>query len=267
MRLADTVSVITGGGRGIGRAIATTLAVEGSAVALLGRTPDSLEETVAAIESAGGRAAAFPLDVADGAAVSTVIAEVERSLGPVSILVNNAGIGAGGPVAESDPDEWWRVMEVNVRGPYLLSRAVLPGMIARGVGRIVNMGSNLGVRPGPLTTAYAVSKAALLRFSDSLAAEVGPAGVKVFAISPGWVWTDMTNQASEALREMGIEFELSDSDVFPPEAAATLTLRLAAGDADVLSGRYLHVNQDLDALIADADAITADDRHALRLRD
>jgi len=267
VRLADTVSVVTGGGRGIGRVIATTLAAEGSAVALLGRTGAPLDETVAAIEAGGGRAAAFAVDVTDADAVSRAAAGAEATLGPISLLVNNAGIGAGGAVAASDPTEWWRVMEVNVLGPYLLSRAVLPGMLERGAGRIVNMGSNVGVRPSPMLTSYSVSKAALLRLTDSLAAEVGPSGVQVFAISPGWVWTDMTHQAMEAVRAMNLDFEVSDADVFPPEAAAGLVVRLAAGDADALTGRYLHVAHDLDALVADADAIVGDDRKALRLRD
>jgi NAD(P)-dependent dehydrogenase (short-subunit alcohol dehydrogenase family) len=236
-------------------------------VALVGRNAETLYETTAAIAAAGGRALALQGDVIDAADVERVTAEAARSLGPVDILVNNAGVGAaGGPLWETDPDEWWWVQEVNLKGPYLMMRAVLPGMVDRGRGRVINVGSYAGISSGAYGAAYATSKAALLRMTDGVAAELAPRGVSAFCISPGFVYTDMTRDLEAHLREVNPDFEGIDPDyIFPAEAAGTLCVRLASGEADRLTGRMIHVRDDLDAMIADADAIVAEDRYALRL--
>ena len=170
-----------------------------------------------------------------------------------------------GPLWEIDPDEWWRVQEVNLRGPLLCMRAVLPGMVARGAGRIINVGSYVGVRSSPQGSAYATSKAALVRLADSVAAEARSYGVSVFTISPGLVRTAMTEQLFQAAAREGISGDALPSNWTPIEKTPELVLRLASGEADALSGTFLHVMDDLDDLIARAAEIEARGLFTLRL--
>jgi short chain dehydrogenase len=144
--LTDSVALVTGGGRGIGRAIALALAREGAAIAIAARSPEELGRTLAELHVIHGRAIAVRADVTDRAAVERTVADTEARLGPIDFLVNNAGSASTvGPIWEVDPDEWWREVEVNLRGPLLCARAVLPGMIARRRGRIVNMASGIAL--------------------------------------------------------------------------------------------------------------------------
>ena len=267
MKLQAKVVLITGGGRGIGRTLAEMLANSSAAVAVMGRDLDSLSDTVSMIESAGGRALAVRGDVLNRDDICAAVDEVEASLGPIDVLINNAGVGgAGGPLWQTDSDEWWWVQEVNVRGPYLMMHAVLGGMVERGSGCIINMGSYQGIFPSPNSSAYATSKAALLRLTDSTAGEVADKGVSVFCISPGFVDTDMTRDLEAKLLEVNPEFEgFDESYKFPPEACGALCVRLASGEADALTGRMIHVRDDLDAMIAAAKSIVEEDRYALRL--
>jgi NAD(P)-dependent dehydrogenase (short-subunit alcohol dehydrogenase family) len=268
MELTGQVAIVTGGGRGIGRAIATSLAQAGAAVAVLARSADQLAETIAIISNLGGRALAYPTDVTDHTAVQAAVAEIERQLGPIDLLVNNAGSrGPVGPLVECDPDEWWQCVEVNLRGPLRCSRAVLPGMLARRRGRIVNVASGAGTRPIVNLSAYATSKAALIRLTENLAAEVHDAGVRVFAIQPGTVRTTMaesvlnSEEARQRLPWFGAIFE-KGQDV-PPEAAGRLVVLLASGRADSFSGRFLAVECNVEELMRRANELTAD---ALTLR-
>src|SRR5215210_4626237 len=140
--LAGQVAVVTGGGRGVGRAIACHLGAEGARVAVAARTENEVEKTVEVIERAGGAAMAFALDISDRAAVTDMAAEVERELGPVDLLVNDAAVvGPFGPSWEVQAEQWWRVLEINLYGPLLCVQAVLPGMTRRRRGRIVNLAS------------------------------------------------------------------------------------------------------------------------------
>jgi NAD(P)-dependent dehydrogenase (short-subunit alcohol dehydrogenase family) len=173
-----------------------------------------------------------------------VVASVRQNLGPVDLLVNNAGMGPPyGPLAELDPEEWWRCLEVNLRGPMLCSRLVLPDMIARGNGRIINVASGAGTRAIPHLSAYVVSKTALMRFTECLAAEVSASGVHVFAIQPGTVRTAMAEEAlsSEAGRKWLPWFKeyFDKGQDVPPEVAAKLVVFLASGRGDSLSGRFI----------------------------
>ena len=141
-RLKDQVALVTGGGRGIGRAIAQSLAAAGAVVAVTSRSADELNETVHMIETDGGRAAAYPADVTEAAQMQSTVTAIEALLGPIDVLVNNAGSpGPLKPLLETEVNEWWRAMEVNLLGPLLCARLVLPGMVSRRRGRIINVSS------------------------------------------------------------------------------------------------------------------------------
>jgi NAD(P)-dependent dehydrogenase (short-subunit alcohol dehydrogenase family) len=269
--LDGQVALITGGGRGIGRAIAEGLAAAGASVAVVARSRNELAETVAHIERAGGRALAIPADVAAPGEVEQAVREVVRSFGPVQVLVNCAGLaGPIGPTWETDPAAWWRCVEVNVRGPMLCSHAVLPRMIAAGGGRIINIASGAGTRAIPYLSAYVTSKAALIRFTENLASEAAPHGVKVFAIEPGTVRTSMAEsvlQSGEGQRFLPWLAEIFEQGRdMPPEPAARLVVALASGRFDILSGRFCTVLDDLDRLAAQVEADRSGDLQTLRLQ-
>jgi len=269
--LAGQTAVVTGGGRGLGRAFALGLAAAGASVAVVARSEHQLSETVAAISEAGGLATSVAGDVSDPFTVGNLAAEIESRLGHVDLLINNAGIGTPfGPVSDVDPGEWWRSVEINLRSPFLCSRAFLPGMAARQRGRIVNVASGAGTMSIPYLSSYIVAKAALIRFSEILAAEARNQGISVFAIEPGTVRTAMASTAleSEAGRKwlpwFGKLFE-EGRDV-PPDLAVKLVIRLASGAADSLSGRFITISDDIDAMIGKADEIRRQDLYTLRLR-
>ena len=199
-----------------------------------------------------------------------MVAAVGAALGPVDLLVNNAGqFGPIGPIAATDPDEWWQALEVNLRGPLCCARAVLPGMLTRQRGRIVNVSSGAGFAAIPMLSAYAVSKAALYRLSENLAAETRGHGVMVFAIDPGLVRTAMSESALSC-GEPGIEQWFTDAfasqEDVSTEPAATLVVYLASGAADVLSGRYIVATDDVRQMVARADEIHEHDLYLLRER-
>lgn len=266
--LKGRVAVVTGAGRGIGRAVALALAHAGAKVAALARTRSEIEETAALIKKFGA-AEAFAVDVTDTSRVRRAMEKIEAALGPVDVLVNNAGqLGRIGPFVESDPCEWWRVLDVNVLGPMLCTRAVLPGMMTRGHGHIVNIAS--GVLPYPYLSAYVTSKTALVRFSEILAAETRAQGVHVFAIGPGTTRTAMSEHSltSEEGRRWIPWFGriFTEKLDVPIERPARLVVDLASGRADALSGRYLTVFDDLDVLLLRAAEIERDGLYSLRVR-
>jgi NAD(P)-dependent dehydrogenase (short-subunit alcohol dehydrogenase family) len=269
--LIGQVAFVTGGGRGLGRGMAQALAAAGAAVAVVGRTEGSLVETVELITGAGGRAAGFPADVADRLAVESVVRQVEQMLGPVSILVNNAGVtGRVGPIWEIDPEDWQHTLDLNLNGTLWCTRAILPGMIARRQGRIINVASGSALAPIPYGTAYCVTKAALLRFTECLTADTRELGIIAFAIDPGSVRTDMTEyliSSPEGQKYLPWyrQFILSGGDV-PAELSANLVTLLASGKADRLNGRFIRVSDDLDSMLRQADTIQNDDLYTLRLR-
>jgi NAD(P)-dependent dehydrogenase (short-subunit alcohol dehydrogenase family) len=269
--LKGQVAIVTGGGRGIGRTIAHRLAAAGAAVVLVGRSLSHLEETAVNIQKAGGQATAFAADVTDRAAIEHIVQEAEHRLGAVDVLVNNAAVGeASGPVSETNPEDWWRDVEVNLRGPFLCAHAVLPGMLARKRGNIINVVSGAGLWPIPYITAYVTSKAALVRLTDCLAAEVKANGLAVFAINPGAVRTDMTERALNS--DEGKKWTPWVGEMFaagqdvPPECAADLVTFLASGQANSLSGCYISVEDDVLDMVLRAEQIQHDDLHKMRLR-
>ena len=188
----ERVALITGGGKGIGREIALAFARQGLAVALGGRDRERLNESAAEVRALGARALAVELDVTEPDVVRAAHDRVVAELGAVDVLVNNAGIAESAPLARTDLALWERHLRVNATGPYLCTREVLPGMLARGWGRVINVASLAGLYGAPYVTAYTASKHALVGFTRALAAEVSGKGVTVNAICPGYVATEMT---------------------------------------------------------------------------
>ena len=260
--LTSKTALVTGGGRGIGRGIAIGLVEAGMRVAVTARSADELAETVKLTD---GRAVAVAADVSDAAAVHAMAREVEARIGPVDLLVNNAGVsGPYGRLWACDPEDWWRCQEINVRGPFLCCREVLPGMMARRRGRIVNVASGAGIIAIPDMSAYVVSKTALVRFSEQLALEAAPHGVKVFPIRPGVVKTAMVEEGRKHIPL--VQRLLDEGRDVAPSVVADLILRLGSGRLDVLSGRLITVNDDLDELVRRAAEIEREELLALRAR-
>ena len=247
----DGVALVTGGGRGIGASVARELADAGMRVAVTGRTREQVEAVASELGGLG-----LVGDVSTRKVVETWVERVTSELGSVDLLVANAGISGGhADVWQVDPDEWWHVHEVNVLGVFLSCRAVLPGMLGRGAGRIVVVASGAAYLPGAKSTGYTSSKAAVHRFAETLANQLA-GRVPVFSISPGLVRTDMTESAFP-----------DDAPWTPPELAPRLVRVLASGRADALAGRYLHAeHDDIEELIRRADEIVERDLNAIRLQ-
>jgi NAD(P)-dependent dehydrogenase (short-subunit alcohol dehydrogenase family) len=254
--LARQSAIVTGAGRGIGRSIALRLAAEGARVALVARSHRQLEETVEEIRRRGGEALAFAADVTSRSTATAVAQAALARFGPVSILVNNAGIpGPYGPIGVIDPGEWWAAQAVNVLAPLLFMSAVMPGMRAAGAGRIVNIVSSAGIEPVPHLSAYAVSKCTVIRLTETVDLESRDSGVRVFALHPGTITTDMahaTISSPQAQRWLPGGVQMLKSRT-PEDSARDLTrccdvvAALAAGRYDALGGRYLDLWWDLDA--------------------
>ena len=190
------VALVTGGGRGIGREIALALARAGLDVAVAARTRAQVEAVAAAARGLGGRALALELDVGDGESIARAVAATEAALGPVDVLVNNAGIAESAPLLATAPEVWDRHVRINATGPFLVTRAVLGAMLARRWGRVINIASLVGLHGAPYVTAYAASKHALVGLTRALALEVAGRGVTVNAICPGYVATDLVWSAA-----------------------------------------------------------------------
>ncbi|MBZ0302885.1 MAG: SDR family oxidoreductase [Anaerolineae bacterium] len=269
--LKGQVALVTGGGRGLGQGMARALAAAHASVAVTGRSESHLKNTVDLIQAAGGQAVAVAADVTDSAAVERMVRTVEGRLGPVSILVNNAGVtGRPGPTWEVDVDDWQRTFAVNVGGAFFCTRAVLPGMIAQRQGRIIHVASGAGLFGLAYGSQYCASKAALIRLSECVAAETKDYGICVFAINPGNVRTDMTeylmsSEEGQTYLPWFRQLMLAGRDV-PAELSASLVVQLASGQLDALSGRFINAEGDLPQLLNHADRIQEQDLYTLRLR-
>jgi ketoreductase len=243
------VALVTGGGRGIGRAIARALAGPGTFVAVAGRTRSALESTAIDLESLGGRALAIGMDVSDDASVAAGMRELAGAAGHVDVLVNNAGVGGGEPIAGSDIERWKRTIDTNLTGIYLVTREVVPLMPAGG--RIVNLSSVLGRFGVPGYTAYCASKHGVIGFTRALALELAPQQITVNALCPGWVDTEM---AAEGMRQgaaaTGSTFEefrdralgaVPIKRIIQPEEVAELVRFLASPGAAAITGQTYNI--------------------------
>jgi NAD(P)-dependent dehydrogenase (short-subunit alcohol dehydrogenase family) len=268
--LANQVALVTGGGRGIGQAIAQALAQAGATVIVVGRSEDQLAETTALIQAAGGKATALTADVVDRQAVVKVVEQIEQRFGSVDILVNNAGRHTAlGPLWMTDPEEWWKDVEGNLLGTFLCMHAVLPGMIARQRGRIINISSAAGNQPRPHSTAYTTAKAAITRLTESVALSTLQHNVYLFSLHPGSVRTAMADYLvnSEQGQKWVPDFRrIYDETEIPAERAGQLTVLLASGKADKLTGRFLNVYDNIEKLLEEAEDIRRQDLYTLRLR-
>ena len=184
-------ALITGGGKGIGRAVAIALAQEGVDIALMGRSAGSLEEVAKELNGMGVKVAYATADVSDMNAVNTAVTHLTKELGEIDILINNAGIAAFGGFLELEPAQWEQIIQVNLMGVYYVTRAILPGMIERKTGDIINISSTAGQRGAPLTSAYSASKFGLLGLTESLMLEVRKHNIRVSALTPSTIATDM----------------------------------------------------------------------------
>lgn len=254
MRLKGEVGLITGGGRGIGRAIAERFAREGAALMLASRTEAELQATADAIQKAGGRAAFLAGDVTEEGFIASLLEETRKRLGEPTILVNNAGIyGPIVPLARYTPAEWDRVMNVNLRAPFLLIRALLPAMMERRRGAVLNISSISGKHAYRRSGAYAASKAALIALTRTAAAEAALAGVRVNALCPGPVQgTRMWDEVGAGLQQA---FKLTEEQLAEetnaailqgrpqqPSEVAAAALFLCSADAGAITGQAVNVD-------------------------
>jgi NAD(P)-dependent dehydrogenase (short-subunit alcohol dehydrogenase family) len=271
MELAGEVAIVTGAGRGIGREIAMTHGGEGASVGLLARSEVELGTVAAEIARRGGIGRSWPVDILDLSAVEKVIAAVEAELGPVTVVINNAAaLAAIGPIWDVDPVAWWCDLEVTVCGSFNICRAVLPGMIARGRGRIINMAGGGSAGSVPYASGYATGKAGILRFTESVSDSLAATGVLMFAMDPGLVKTAMTeyrltsNAGQTYLPYVASWFEKGIN--VPPALAARLSVEIATGRFDKLAGRMLMAARgDFDLSPMVIDEIVASDHRTLRV--
>lgn len=255
---SGSVALVTGASSGIGRHLAHGLAARGMAVAGLARDAERLAAAMDEVAAASGaRTLAVAADVTDRAAVDEAVARVRAELGPVDLLVNGAGLidAAEEPLWEADPDRWWSVVESHVRGAFLLVRAVVPWMVLRNHGRVVDLASGMSVRARPEYSAYSVAKTGLLRMTEALAGALEGLDVRTFDVAPGVVDTPMT-RAMPMWRGF--------TDWTPPERVVELVAAIAAGELDHWSGRFLRAGVDDLAVLR---STTPDgDARMLRLR-
>jgi NAD(P)-dependent dehydrogenase (short-subunit alcohol dehydrogenase family) len=269
-QLSEQVAVVTGAGRGFGKAIALEFARHGAAVTLTSRTRSELDGVAAEIRAGGGRALAVAGDVTRSDDVERVIAQTEEAHGPVSLLVSNAGVpGPFGPLWTIDPELWWAAQEVHIRAPMLYLRRVLPGMVERHRGRVIIVSALASRMVAPYLSAYCTGKIAQTRITAEAAVEAREFGVSVFAIDPGFVFTgiaDETMNSPDAQRWLPGMVARIRARKDSPDRDADLArctrrcLDLASGRYDVLSGRYMELDDDIDAMRLQAESAATQER-------
>jgi NAD(P)-dependent dehydrogenase (short-subunit alcohol dehydrogenase family) len=241
--LAGKVAIVTGASRGIGAAAALALGEAGASVVLAARTTAQAEANARQINAAGGKAAAIACDVSDYAACQRLVQETTERFGPPDVLVNNAGvIEPISMVGEADPAEWARSIEINLIGAYYVIRAVLPGMIERGHGDIINVSSGAAHRPLEGWSAYCAGKAGLAMLTRSIDLEHRPAGIRVFGFQPGTTDTDM----QVTIRASGVNMvsRIPREQLTPVAHPARAIVYLCSEEADDLAGKEFALGND-----------------------
>jgi len=241
--LGDRVALVTGAGRGIGRALALALGGAGATLACAARSVDQLEAVVAQIRAAGGAARAFRLDVTRPAAVAAVVAAIERDLGPIEILVNNAGMIMDRSATEMTDHEWETMLATNLSSMFWCARAVAPSMIARGRGKIINIGSMWGRVGVARHTAYCVTKAGADALTRCLAVEWARHGIQVNCLAPGYMATDFNEEAmaDEAFRRR-IFARIPARRIGAPDEVGPLAVYLASPASDFMTGQTVYLD-------------------------
>jgi 3-hydroxybutyrate dehydrogenase len=250
--LTGRVALITGGGRGIGRAIALALAGGGADVAVAARSKNEVDDTAAQVRAAGRRSLALVCDVSDRSQVDAMVAGVRKELGPPLILVNNAGVAASAKLTETTDDMWDQIMKVNATGAFYCSRAALPAMLEAGWGRMINIASVAGRAGSAYIAAYTASKHAVLGLTRAVAAEVAARGITVNAICPGYVDTPMTDfsvativsrtgRSAEESRKILERFS-PQGRLMTPEEVASMALFLCTEAARGITGQGIVID-------------------------
>lgn len=252
MTLAGNVALVTGGGRGIGRSVALALARAGADVAVAARSRSQIEVVAGEIRATGRRAVAIPCDVGERDDVERMVKRVETELGPPEILVNSAGVAASAKFVETDDDLWERHLRVNLTGTFYVCRAIVPGMIQRRAGRIINIASTSGKVPYMYVAAYCASKHGVIGLTRAMALELARYGITVNAICPGWVQTELTDHTIENIvAKTGMAPEEATKSLatmspqnrlMQPEEIATLALLLASREAYGINGQAINVD-------------------------
>jgi NAD(P)-dependent dehydrogenase (short-subunit alcohol dehydrogenase family) len=267
---SNRLAVVTGGGRGIGRAIAMRLAQDGNRVAVWARSADEIETVAREIRDAGGSAYAIQADVSDWSSIEDAVDRTREVAGRVDILVNNAAIaGPRGTVAEVSPREWARTIDIDLTGAFYCMRAVLPSMIERRSGKIVNLIGGGAGEAFPNSSAYAAAKTGLVRLTETAAQEMQSFNIQINAVTPGLVATRLSEEMARSLEAESPEDaaryrEFLRTNAHPPEAGADLVAFLASPAADALTGRWLTVYDDWQELTKDPQRLMTEDLFVLR---
>lgn len=240
MSLQGKVAVVTGGARGIGRAIATVLAARGAAVSVWDLNLEGAEKTVAAIHEAGGTAIAVGGDAADAAAVAVSAARTRQELGPVAILVNNAGITAYEPFTSITEASWDRMVGINLKGPFLVTQELVPDMVEAGWGRIVNISSSSAQTGAPAMAHYAASKGGVIGLTRALAVEYIEKGITVNHVPPGFIDTPLVRQGPVDVEAVAAMMPMKRAG--QPEDIAYAVAYLASEEAGYVTGQTFSVN-------------------------
>ena len=258
--LEKQVALVTGAGRGLGKTIAIYLARAGASVCLVSRTRQQLDAVVEEIQAEGNEAMSFVADVSDRKAVEASVKQTEESFGAISVLVNNAGYDEPfGPIGIVDPDEWWDAQGVHVRGTLLYMHYVIPEMKKAGDGHIINMVSRAGNMVAPNLSSYCVAKCTTIRLTEHVDAESASEGIKVFAIQPGTIVTEMARHTvnnPDAKKWVPYVVDelatmLDDDPSQQLDRLGKQVIGLADGSYDALAGGYLDLEQDIDQLLKD----------------